>query len=121
LKIFNIDRLLESLTGYLETKIELFRLDLEDEIQKVIAKAIILVIVVICVFFALFLISISLSQFLNALFNSRFLGFLLVAVIYLAIGGVVYAKRESLNAQILDNIKSKKGKDEPENQLPDEE
>ena len=54
MKIFNIDRLLESLTGYLETKIELFRLDLEDEIQKVIAKAIILVIVVICVFFALF-------------------------------------------------------------------
>ena len=42
-------------------------------------------------------------------------------VIYLAIGGVVYAKRESLNAKILDNIKSKKGKDEPENQLPDEE
>lgn len=110
MKIFNIDRLLESLTGYLETKIELFRLDVEDEIQKVIAKAIILVIVVICVFFALFLISISLSQFLNALFDSRFLGFMVVAVLYLAFGGIVYSKRERLNDKILENIKSKKGK-----------
>jgi uncharacterized membrane protein YqjE len=121
LKILNIDRLLESLTGYLETKIELFRLDVEDEIQKVIAKAIILVIVLICVFFALFLISISLSQFLNSLLDSRFLGFMIVAVIYLAFGAVVYNKREGLNARILENIKSKKRSDQSVTELPDEE
>lgn len=104
MKLIDFDKLLDSLTGYVETKVELIKLDIESEVHKIIAKAVIMILIAVPISLAVILLSVGASFLLNHLFDSEYLGFGIISLLYLIFALVVYSRRESIQQSILDNI-----------------
>jgi hypothetical protein len=81
-KLLRLDNLVEHLSGYLETRLELFKLEVREDVAKVLSKAI--VYLMMAFFGILFLIffSIGAAQLLNAFFPGGYAGYWIVAGIY---------------------------------------
>lgn len=104
MKIIDFDKLLDSLSGYLETKIELIKLDIESEVHKIVAKAIIILLVASTISLAVILLSVGLSMLLNTTLKSDYLGFILVSGLYVLVGLVIYFRREQIFQSVIDSI-----------------
>ncbi len=104
MKIIDIDKLLDSLSGYLETKIELIKLDIESEVHKIVAKAIIILLIAATVSLAIILLSMGLSMLLNAALESSFLGYIIVSGVYILFGLIVYLRRDKIYQSVMDSI-----------------
>lgn len=77
--IFNIDRLIDHLVGFMETRFEILKLDFKEEFVRVIAKLLTIgVIVLLSTLFFIFF-SVALGIFLNQLLDSAYLGFVILA------------------------------------------
>lgn len=101
LKFLKMDSLIESLTGYVETRIELMKVEMREELAKALSKAVVYV-VIVCVV-TLFVLLISLAgayQIAESVGTSG--GFAIVAGIYLLVGLLLYAFRDSI-AERLEN------------------
>lgn len=94
--LFDLDKLVETVTGFLETKIELIKLDAKEELSSLIAKSLVFIVMAIFALLAILFLSLGLSTILNSYFESDYLGFLIIGLIYLALAGIIYAKRVSL-------------------------
>ena len=101
MKLLDFDKLMSSLTGFIETKVELIKFDIEEEVKKIVAKAVVLVFVGLTLSMAVFLLSIGLASFLNELLDNDYLGFAIVAAVYVLIALLVYSKREQINESII--------------------
>jgi len=77
--LFNIDPLIDHLVGFIETRIEILKLDAKEESVRVIAK--LLTIAVIVLFGTLFFIflSVAIAIFLNQIIGSAYMGFVVLA------------------------------------------
>lgn len=80
-----LDKLVENLLGFLETRIALFKIEAKEELVKGTSRF--LLFTFFLFFFSLTVIfaSITLSLYLNEVFSSSFLGFGIVTIIYLLI------------------------------------
>lgn len=113
MKLFDIDKIIDTFTGFLETKIELMKLDAKDEMSALIAKSMVFLTISIMALLAVLFLSLGMSTILNSYLESDYLGFLIIGVLYLGLAGVVYTKRISL----LEKIKSKANVDVTEEDL----
>jgi ABC-type uncharacterized transport system fused permease/ATPase subunit len=110
-KFLKLDQVLESLTGYVETKIEILKYDLKEDLSKVLSKlSVYLIIIFAATFFLLFFsaaLAFELSRHLGT-----FGGFALVSAVYVVAGIIVYINRGSLarklEAEFQKLIKQKK-------------
>ena len=94
MKLFDFDKLIKTLSGYIETKIELLKLDVQDTLNSILGKLIILAIILILALLGLIFISFGVAVTLNNYLDSRFWGFILVGTVYLALGAIlVYTQR----------------------------
>lgn len=107
MKLFDLDKLLETFTGFLETKIELMKLDAKEELTLLISKALVFMAVAIFTLLALLFLSLGAATILNSYFENDYLGFLILGVIYLGLAGIIYVKR----VLILESIKSQANRD----------
>lgn len=94
-KNFRIDELLKNVVGYLETRLELIKLEIRAELAKIITK--LLLFTLIMLVFAMFMIigSITLGMYLNHLLESQFLGMVIVSGIYFLLLLFLYLTRNS--------------------------
>jgi len=96
IKLFKLDKILENLVGYVETRLELYKVEFKEEVAKAIgAMAFIMVLVAVFGLMIVFL-SLALANQLNAVLDSNYLGFLIIAVIYLISGILIIVYREKL-------------------------
>ncbi len=109
MKLFDLDKLLNTLTGYIETKIELLKLDAKDELENLISKLLVSSIIVVCALIAISLLSFGLSQVLNGYLKSSYLGFLIVGVFYLLIAIVVLSKKDNLATRFKEKAREQEG------------
>jgi uncharacterized membrane protein YqjE len=79
----NIDSIMDNLMGFVEKKIELFKIEFKEEAARAGAKIVILFILSMAMFMAIFFITVGLSNLLNNLLNSTFLGYFIMAGVYL--------------------------------------
>ncbi len=81
-KMLRLDNLMGNLTGYVEARLELFKIEIREDVAKALSKA--LIYGVITVFAALFLLffSVGLAHFINGFFAQPFVGYWIVAGIY---------------------------------------
>ena len=81
-KLLRLDTLLESLHGYVENKMELFKLEVREDVARIISRA--LVYLALSLFGFLFLVfsSIGLAHFINRYFSEEFAGYWIVAGSY---------------------------------------
>ncbi len=100
LDIFRIKSIVNALIGFIETKVELYKIQFKEEIAKALSiLALVIIFSMVGMLFVLFL-SHFISRLLNDLFESQYLGFLIVTGFYLVGIIVVYL----LRARIADSI-----------------
>ena len=82
-KLFKLDNLIEHLSGYVEDKIALAKIEIKEELAVVAAKAIITIIMTLFLLFALLFASIVLGIYLSAVLGSYVFGFGAVCIFYI--------------------------------------
>jgi hypothetical protein len=112
-KFFKIDSLISNLTGYVETRIELLKIEAKEEISKGLSKVI--VYFVMAFVFAVFIVFLSVAAAMAiATSLGTFAAFGIVAGFYLLVGIILIASRNNLIARLEQEISSqlKKKKNE---------
>lgn len=98
-KFFKVDSLLGNLTGYLETRVELVKVEVKEDLSKGLAKGVSYMIIAFV--FALMLTFLSITA---ALLIGRSLGvitgFSIVALIYLIAGVILWLSRDKVIARM---------------------
>jgi hypothetical protein len=109
--MFKIDNLMESLTGYFEARVELIKMDIKKDIAVGVSNAVYYGILAMVALLALITLNFAIGYLLGAVFNNTWLGFLVLALVYFAIAGVMVAFRE--NNFISTNVKASMLANEP--------
>jgi uncharacterized membrane protein YqjE len=111
LKFLKLDSLIENITGYVEARIELTKLEVKEDIAKSLSKA--LLFILMGVVFTLFIVLISVAvAHLIARSVGPVGGFAIVAGFYLLLTLLLYAFRnaigEKLQGHLIEIMKKKK-------------
>lgn len=96
LKLLKLDGLVANLTGYVETRVELLKLEIKEEIAKSLAKLSVLVIVIASLSLFVLLFSVSIALLIGEHLGF-FEGFLIVSGFYFLIAVLVLLMRKSLS------------------------
>ena len=95
-KLFKLDNIFNSLTGFIETKIEYYKIQFKEEVARAFAMLIFMFILsMLALLFFIFL-SFFLVVIINSAFSSQYLGFLIMAIIYLLLGSILFIFRKKL-------------------------
>jgi uncharacterized membrane protein YqjE len=82
-KFLRLDGVFNHLSGYLEARIELLKIEIREDVAKVVASAMIYAVVFFFATMFMIFFSIGLAQFLNRYFDESYLGYWIVAATYL--------------------------------------
>ena len=85
LGLLGIDNIFESIKKLVDTRLQIIKLELKDDLAKFLANAFLSIITINILLFALLLISIAVSIYLGEILNNYFAGFMIVAGFYLLI------------------------------------
>lgn len=111
-KFFHLENLMNSLTGYIEGRVELVKIEIREEVAKVIARALMILIVVILALIFLLFMSVGLANYLNSFFDGAHIGYWIVGGIYgiPCILFVIFRKSigHSIETHLLNRIKHNK-------------
>ncbi len=112
--MFDIHKITSHLKGFVETKIELLKLDAREKVSAFIAKAIIFSMMVLFIFLALLLALIGASIKINLLLESRYLGYLVTAgilfIIILCLG--LFLDKKAVGENLKQKFNKEKERDE---------
>jgi uncharacterized membrane protein YqjE len=104
LKFFKLDGLISTLTGYVETRIELLKYEIKEDMAKAISRlALVLVVALLFTFFLLF-ISVSVAIKVGESLGN-FAGFGIVSSFYLVLLLIIVLFRESISKNLEEKIK----------------
>ena len=84
-KFLRIDAIIENLTGLIEARMELAKLELKEEVAKAGARIIAGVVLAFLLVMIIIFVSIALATWLNYLLGSMFMGYLIVTGFYLLV------------------------------------
>jgi uncharacterized membrane protein YqjE len=82
-KFLRLDGVFDHLSGYVETRIELLKIEIKEDVAKVIASTMIYAVVFFFATMFMIFFSIGLAQFINSYFAESYVGYWLVAGLYL--------------------------------------
>ncbi len=88
-------KLVKNLIGFFETKIELIKLDIKEEFAIVLSKMLFFMILILLMFSTVLFGSLTLANYFNELYNSAFIGYGILSIIYLVLVGVIFVMRNS--------------------------
>ena len=96
MKLFDFNKIMEAFTGFIETKVELWKLEAKEEIGALIAKMLLVMLVALFATMMLLFFTLGLAYWLNVVLESRFIGFIVVGMIYAGLTGIIYFNRRSI-------------------------
>ncbi len=99
MKILDPNGLVENLYKYVQTNIEIAKVEVQEKIEDTVKKVALIAVLAITGMLFLIFVLITLSLFLNKILDSQYLGFLIVAVLLGIFCGVVYIKIKPLLEQ----------------------
>jgi uncharacterized membrane protein YqjE len=82
LKFLKLDSLIQNLTGFVETRIELMKIEIREDVAKAIARGLMIVVFLFLGFLFLIFFNIGLAHLFNTMFDHTYVGYWLVAGIY---------------------------------------
>lgn len=98
------DELKDLATDYAEARVELVKAEVTEKIARVLATIFTLFILFMVLAFVLIAFSILAGSFLNHLFSSTYLGYLIVTCIYLAEFLLLYTQRKKVTEYFMSHI-----------------
>jgi positive regulator of sigma E activity len=99
LKFLKLDSLIENVTGYVESRIELLRIEIKEELAEGISRAIVYMLILLTMLLFVFLISMAVA-FKIAESVGAFAGFGIVGGFYFLVGLVMYLLRDPIAEKI---------------------
>ncbi|HEY4656614.1 MAG TPA: phage holin family protein [Cyclobacteriaceae bacterium] len=116
LKLLKLDNLFDNLSGYFESKIELLKFEVKEEVVLLLARALVILLIAICFTFFLLLASLGLAYYLGTLVGMAG-GLLIVAGFYILVTVMLLGFREQISdgiqGMVMDKSQKNKGnKDE---------
>ena len=98
-KFFKVDSLISNLTGYVETRIELLKMEAKEELSKSISAILIFLLIAFIVSVVIIFFSIGIAFVLSERVGG-FYGFSIVALFYLVIAVVLLLNQKSLRKKL---------------------
>jgi len=101
LDIFRLKNIINALIGFIETKVDLYKIQFKEEIAK--ALSVLVLVIIFSMIGLLFILSFSqfISELLNNLLGSQYFGYLIVAFLYVIIGFIVYLNRKKISDSVI--------------------
>lgn len=99
-----VEDVVENLTGYVESRIEVIKLDVKNEVTRISVTAVVWTIVSLFALMVLVCLSIALGLWLGHLTGSLPLGFVLVSLVYVIISAGLIASQESLQKAVYKRV-----------------
>src|ERR1700759_618891 len=81
-KMLGLDGFLENAQGYVDSKIQIAKIEIQQKLTGAITLVLMLISVLFLALMALAFLSMALGFFLNSLLNSSYLGFLIMAIFF---------------------------------------
>ena len=81
-RFFKLDSIIGSLSGYVESRLELYKIEIREDIGRALSKAMVFAVLGFFGFLFLIFFSIGLAHFINYFTEASFLGYWIVAGIY---------------------------------------
>lgn len=97
--MLKIGEIVQTVKGIVETKLNLVKLEIQDQISGIISRLVILILMGGSLLLFLFFLSLSLAVFLSQYFESPYMGFLLVGLLYLLILVILYLIKDNNSTQ----------------------
>jgi uncharacterized membrane protein YqjE len=104
IKFLNLDGIIGNLTGYVETKVELMKLELKEDLAKALSKVAVYALLTFAFTFFMFFLSIAAAYAISESMGS-FAGFAIVAAFYLLLAVIIYLLRKTLDNGIEKKLK----------------
>lgn len=94
LKFLRLDGLFSHVSGYIEARVELVKIEIREEVAGILSRGLLLMLISMIGFLCLLFLSIGLAQYLNVVLESSFTGYLIVAAFYgvLLLGLLIFNK-----------------------------
>ena len=102
--IFKVKNLFDSLMGYIDTKVELYKIQFKEEAAKALVIAVFAIIFSMIGLLLILFLSLFISEALNSLFDSRYLGYLVICLFYVLLAFLVYLFRDRISDEIRNKL-----------------
>lgn len=99
MKMLNPNGLVDNLYKYVQTNIEIVKVEVQEKIEDVLKKVILIAILAVTSTMFFIFILITLGLFLNRILGNQYLGFLIITVLLGIICGVIYFKIKPILGQ----------------------
>lgn len=83
--ILNLEKVINHLSKFIELKLEIYELKVKEQLVVIISSFATMVLILSFGMFMLFFSSLALGFYLNIIFESEFIGFVLIGLIYMLI------------------------------------
>lgn len=111
LKFLKLDTLIQHVTGYVEARIELMKVEIREDLARAISRAIVAVTMVLTGFLFLLFVSIGLAHLVTSFTQVAYIGYWSVAGFYGLLFLLIYLFRKSIyekfEKQVMDAVKRK--------------
>ena len=81
-KFLRVDNLVGSFSGYIETRLQLYKMEIREDVSKALSKALVYAVLGFFAFLFLIFFSVGLAHFINFFMVGSFAGYWIVAGIY---------------------------------------
>jgi uncharacterized membrane protein YqjE len=120
LGLFNINKLTSNISDYIDTRVELIKLDTQEQIVKAVIIMFELLIVFVIVTITMVFLNLTLAYYLNSVLQSSYTGFMIVAGVHVILLGLLWLNKKALRRgferTIYQMITEKKDFDDEEKQ-----
>jgi len=97
-KFLRLDNLVENLSGYVEARVELIKIEIREEIARVISNALMVSVLFLLGLLFLIFFSIGAAHYLNRYFNNASVGFWIISGVYGMFGLVIVLFRKQIGS-----------------------
>ena len=91
-----LDSLFDHLTAFIESKIEIYKIEVKEELAQTLSKIMVWLLMGSIFFFFFLFLNIAIGYYLGSILNSLFYGFLIISGSYLLIFFVLYLLRDTI-------------------------
>jgi len=103
-----IKKIIGNLVGFIETKMELIKLDFREEMSMVISKILLILTGILLFFYLTMFISLTVVNYINQVYSSNFIGHGIVSIFYLVMFLIYFLLRRNKILYGIVNEKIKK-------------
>ena len=109
LKFLRLDGIISNLSGYVETRVALVKIEIREEVAGILSRGLMIMIMFMIGFLFVLFLGIGLAQYLNTVVESEFAGYMIVALFFGLLLFVLLIGRKSffkvLEKQFVEMIK----------------